>query len=67
MGYEADTWKEEFDEDMITLATREKGLSSSTASGMIKLYDLVYGHRSKVVLLYLTIRYDVLKLMNCGT
>jgi hypothetical protein len=51
-GYEEDTWNERFDEDMITLATRQRGLSRATASGMVKLYDLVYGHRSKVMILH---------------
>jgi hypothetical protein len=50
-GYEEDTWNERFDEDMVTLATSQRGLSRATASGMVKLYDLVYGHRSKVMIL----------------
>ncbi|KAM3078035.1 hypothetical protein ACMFMG_002666 [Clarireedia jacksonii] len=46
-GYEADTWSEQYDDDMITLATRERGLGRATASGIITGYDFVYGRRSK--------------------
>ncbi|MCJ1358577.1 MAG: hypothetical protein MMC33_008577 [Icmadophila ericetorum] len=46
-GHERNTWAEENDYDQITLAIREDGLSRSTATSFVKLYDWIWEQHSK--------------------